>query len=825
MSALKISQKIALGFGCILLLLLGVGIFSYVEVHFIDSELKSVINKNKLISKLTLEQANHLRWSNNVSETLSDDRITEVNVESDPGRCAFGKWYYSQRRKDAEKLVPGIASLMDKMESFHTNLHHSVIGISKHFKQADPLLPGIIQAKIVDHLKWVNAIRSVFTHHSDKLDVQTDPTKCALGKWFKSTHAKKAYAHGDQDFKKVWDELLQYHEKLHHSAIEIKQYLAFEKLAQAQNDQKKIAKEWDSISKQFFNILDEIMEQVIDPAKDEAAKKGNISLLVKMSDVDMVMNEKIIQPFLEIKLLLKKDHVSLSEYTSEYLKLQKNLTEWRHLVKDNQKLEIAAGKIFASFEKMDTAARAFIDASQQELAASKSVEKAKSIFENKVLGLLEENLSHLEELKEEANHELVGMRKANEIFANQSTPNLKEIEILFNQAREIVNEDVINGNKSIMNNTLRIKSIVLTVTIISLIVGCILAFLIAMSIVRPVTQANKMLQDIAQGEGNLAQRMEVNTKDEIGEMAKWFNVFIGKIQQIIIQVNSMTDALVGSSDQLASVSKQLTERTDESNERTNAVATATEEMNTNIRVVASASEQATTNIGMVAAATEEMSTSIGEIASNSSQAQEVTSTAVTKTQNASSRINELGDAAKEIGTVTETITDISEQTNLLALNATIEAARAGEAGKGFAVVASEIKELAKQTAKSTDEIKMKIETIQSITQVSVDEIEHVTKVIQDVNDYITSIAAAIEQQTVVTKEIAGNVAHASQGVQEVSQSVSEAAQVTSEITQNISDVSTCSLDCSNGSQKVDDSASDLKELAEKLKSIVGQFKV
>jgi len=825
MSSLKISQKIALGFGCILLLLFGVGVFSYIEVNDIDSQLEKVINKNTLISRLTQELANHLHWANNVSESMANDEIHEITVESDHRRCNFGKWFYSQKRKEAEKLVPGIAHLLDKIEPFHTELHHSVIGISKNLKHADPLLPGAIESKKADHLKWANSIRSAFMHETDDVFIQTDPTKCSLGKWFNGKQAKKAYERGDQDFKNVFDELLKYHDNLHHSAMEMKKYFAFKKLKQAHNEQKIISQGWETISKNFFDILEEMMEQVIDPAKDAAAKSGNISLLSKMGDIDMMMNEEIIQPFLEIKLMLTRKNINMSMYTNKYNDLQKNLSNWRNLVKGNRKLEIAYVKINKAFINMNSAAQKFIKAKENEINAKESVNKAKNIFETKISGLLEKNIELLEKLKEEANHELEGIRKANKIFVTKTTPNLKEIVILLKQAINILKKEVKKSNEKIMKDTLRIKTVILITVCISLIVGCIFAFIIAMSIVKPINQANSMLKDIAQGEGDLAQRMTVDTKDEIGELAQWFNVFIGTIQEIIIKVNSMTDALLNSSDQLSNVSKQLTERTDESSERSNAVATAAEEMNSNINHVAASSEEATSNINMVAAATEEMSTSIGEIANNSSKAQEVTTTAVTKTQNASSRINELGDAAKEIGTVTETITDISEQTNLLALNATIEAARAGEAGKGFAVVASEIKELAKQTAKSTEEIKMKIETIQSITHVSVDEIEHVAKVIKDVNDYITSIAAAIEQQTAVTKEIAGNVAQASNGVQGVSQSVVEAAKVIAEITQNISDVSTCTLDCSDGSQEVDKSAEDLKGLAEKLKEIVGQFKV
>ena len=825
MSSLKISQKIALGFGVVLLLLTGVGIFSYLEIHSINTELKGVINKNKLMSKLTLEQANHLRWANQISEALSNEKVTQIEAETDPTICDFGKWYYSDKRKQAEKLVPELQTIFTQMEDVHNKIHQSAIGIKNNFKQADPLLPGVIVEKIVDHLKWADTIRMTIINKNDELEVQTDPSKCGLGKWMQSNQAKKAYDSGDQDFRRVWDTLTDGHEKLHHSAIEIKKYLAFEKLAKAQKEKDEALKDWQAVSTQLFHILDEAMESDIDPAKADAEKRRDISLLSKMGAIDMHMNEAIIQPFLNLKILTSKKEILLSEYQKKYEELQSNLLKWRHLVKGFSKLEIVAGKIHSEFELMNATARRYIMAQQEERLANQSVEKARNYLSQTILPLLDKNMELLDKLKEEAEHELTGLRKANKIFANETSIHLKRVESMFNRARDVVGNAVVKGNESILTNTKKLRSVVLTVSVIAIIIGLFLAFVIAMSIVRPINDANHMLKDIAQGEGDLSQRMTVQTKDEISELAGWFNVFIKKIQQIITETSSVTESLVSSSNQLSSASDQLKNQTDDSLNRSTSVAGAAEEMSASISSVAAASEQANSNIGMVAAATEQMSASIMEISRNASQAQQITKTAVTETQNASGRINELGSAAKEIGTVTETITDISEQTNLLALNATIEAARAGEAGKGFAVVANEIKELAKQTATATDEIKKKIETIQSTTQLSVEEIEHVSKVIQEVDEFISSIAVAIEQQASVTKEIAGNVAHASGDVQDISKNATEASTVTNEITQNINEVKNSSLACSEESNKVSSNATTLSSLSDQLKKIVGQFKV
>jgi methyl-accepting chemotaxis protein len=185
----------------------------------------------------------------------------------------------------------------------------------------------------------------------------------------------------------------------------------------------------------------------------------------------------------------------------------------------------------------------------------------------------------------------------------------------------------------------------------------------------------------------------------------------------------------------------------------------------------------------------------------------------------------LGHAAMQIGKVVETITEISEQVNLLALNATIEAARAGDAGKGFAVVANEIKELAKQTAAASGEIKQQIQGIQTSTQGTVTEIGSIAKVVGEVNELVTTIAAAVEEQSVTTKDIAGNVARASEGVGEVNTTIAEGSNAANSIAADIADVTQAADEMTNASSQVNASSGALLDLAEKLNVMVKQFRV
>ncbi len=369
------------------------------------------------------------------------------------------------------------------------------------------------------------------------------------------------------------------------------------------------------------------------------------------------------------------------------------------------------------------------------------------------------------------------------------------------------------------------RSAIIAFLIIAIGVALVIGYFSSNQIIKPISKVVNGLKDIAEGEGDLTTRLNVQRNDEVGELARWFNTFIDKLQGIIRDVTQNAETMTMSSAELSALSSQMAEGTENMSGKSNTVATAAEEMSSNMTYVAAAMEEASANISMVANATEQMTSTVSEIAMNSEKGRFITGEAVSQAQNASDSIDRLGHAAMEIGKVTETITDISEQTNLLALNATIEAARAGEAGKGFAVVANEIKELARQTASATGEIRKRIEGIQSSTQGTVTEIKNISEVINNVNEIVTTIATAVEEQSATTKDIAGNVTQASQGLQEVNENVAQSSTVASEIARDISDVNQSSNEMSNSSSQVKLNATNLSKLAEELKEKVGQFKV
>jgi methyl-accepting chemotaxis protein len=339
-----------------------------------------------------------------------------------------------------------------------------------------------------------------------------------------------------------------------------------------------------------------------------------------------------------------------------------------------------------------------------------------------------------------------------------------------------------------------------TVVVIGLVVGLVvligIAFLLTRSIVRPLREMTDRLADIADGEGDLTQRVDESRADELGALGRNFNRFVEKIASTVREIGGNITALTGASEQLVTVGGEISASAQQSSSQAS--------------VVASAAEQVSSNVQTVAAAGEQMGASIAEIATNASEAARVASEAVGVAEATNATVAKLGESSAEIGNVVKVITSIAEQTNLLALNATIEAARAGEAGKGFAVVANEVKELAQETSKATEEIAQKVATIQADTAGAVAAIGQISEIIGQINNFQTTIASAVEEQSATTNEMNRNV--------------SDAALGSTQIAENITGVATAAESTTSSATTTARAAEELSRMAGELQRLVGQFK-
>jgi methyl-accepting chemotaxis protein len=286
--------------------------------------------------------------------------------------------------------------------------------------------------------------------------------------------------------------------------------------------------------------------------------------------------------------------------------------------------------------------------------------------------------------------------------------------------------------------------------------------------------------------------------------------YAGDFDLLANAVNTLSKSVRSALEQIGQNVSALASASEELNKVSQSMGSSADETATQASVVSAAAEQVSNNVQTVATGADEMGASIKEIAKNTAEATRVASSAVRTAEATNETISKLGQSSAEIGQVIKVITSIAQQTNLLALNATIEAARAGEAGKGFAVVANEVKELAKETAKATEDISRKIEAIQTDTNGAVLAIGQISQVIGQISDIQTTIASAIEEQSATTNEIGRTLAEASKGSTDISKNIGGVAEAARATTVGATDTSK--------------SAHSLEKMAAELRTLVSQFR-
>lgn len=381
----------------------------------------------------------------------------------------------------------------------------------------------------------------------------------------------------------------------------------------------------------------------------------------------------------------------------------------------------------------------------------------------------------------------------------------------------------INATNEKAQSTLLFWTFTLLVGSVAVIIP--LSLVIIRSLMKPIETTIATLRDIAEGEGDLTRRLDENRADELGQMAKWFNEFANRIHDLICIVTENAQMLSANSVQLKSTAQSLSSQVSSSKHQSASVSAAAEQMSVSMQNVSENSDSMNNSIRAVAASVEEMNSTIREIAGNAEKSAAVAGQAASLVEESNDRITALGQSANEIGKVIQVIQEIAEQTNLLALNATIEAARAGEAGKGFAVVATEVKELAKQTAAATDDIRARIEAIQGSTTDAVGSIRAISDVINNVNEVSRSIAAAVEEQSITTRQISDNVIQSASAAETVARGISETALASREITENFAKVDSVLDKSAMGADESLEAGSQLSDLAQEMSKLVGQFKV
>ena len=314
------------------------------------------------------------------------------------------------------------------------------------------------------------------------------------------------------------------------------------------------------------------------------------------------------------------------------------------------------------------------------------------------------------------------------------------------------------------------------------------------SIVDPLDEAVRVMDGIANGD--LDARMHVRRQDELGRMGAALNRAAESLSQALSRIAENSVAVGNASEELASVSDQLTSTARQTSEQMSLASGAGEETNTSVRLVASSAQQ----VGV----------GIRSVAQNAHEAAAVAATAVRVASGANAAIRQLGESSEQIDNVIRVINSIAEQTNILALTAEIEAARAGEAGKGFAVVANEVKELAKETARATEDIGGRVSAIRNDSRAAVAAISEISQIIEQISTTQTAIAASVQQQSAATAEITRNMGEAARGTDEIAATISSVARSTE--------------NTSAAARETQRAASELAMMATELQRTVSQFR-
>ncbi|NPC94702.1 methyl-accepting chemotaxis protein [Bacillus sp. WMMC1349] len=407
-----------------------------------------------------------------------------------------------------------------------------------------------------------------------------------------------------------------------------------------------------------------------------------------------------------------------------------------------------------------------------------------------------------------------------------------------NKLVESLDQDVDALKEEVRDNGKMSEGIIITITIVSTIVGIIMGLSLLKSILLPLRSLNQQLEDIAHGEADLTKEVVVKNKDEFGQLAQSFNAFLQSLTQIVKQISSSSEQVAASSEELSASAEESKSTSEQISESMLAISASNAKQS-------SMTDKSSESINELLERLSNVASNTGNIADLSSSMRdkaEIGAHSVNKmldqmnfidksVDSAGSGLQALVSSTAEISDISSLITDISEQTNLLALNAAIEAARAGEQGKGFAVVAEEVRKLADETNKSANHIKALVSTIQNESVETVNNIKVVQENVssgialsKETTGNFNEILDLVEQVTSQIQEVAAATQQLTSGVEVVQNAVDTLATETKETTSSTKGVATSTQEQLASMEEISYAAESLSHLAEELQTIVNRFK-
>lgn len=388
------------------------------------------------------------------------------------------------------------------------------------------------------------------------------------------------------------------------------------------------------------------------------------------------------------------------------------------------------------------------------------------------------------------------------------------------QTEKLIGELSTKADEKIESIQLILISTVLTVIALATVGAIIISGMIG----KPIQTVADRLENISSGDADLTKRLPDHSKDETGKVARYFNAFLDKLQQLISQLQVDADKLNSSAQSIHGELKTIEEKVESTKDLSQTVYRSAGYMNSDMIEISTILKESADGISIITSAVNELTDAATEISQTSVKAHQNTENTKAKMDLLRNEVHELEKAGNDISKVTETISDISDQVNLLSLNATIEAARAGDAGKGFAVVANEIKELAHQTSRSATEIQNRIDQVQLVTQTTIAGINDATEFVSQNTTVVSTIASAVEQQTATVSEIASSLETASEKLDYSNEKVSKAASYAGEMAEMSNTVSDAAVEVEEAVAIIKSTSMLLKDLSENSTKTTRQFR-
>lgn len=536
--------------------------------------------------------------------------------------------------------------------------------------------------------------------------------------------------------------------------------------------------------------------------------------------------------------------------------LQLKKTEETFLVmQDDEKVQLLLKSIQYRFTGLSNDERAFLLTGQSDLASGigekiKDIENYFDTLEN--MSNLKENQAKVKKIKE--NLSIYSDANKRLIEAYNAGDKDKALSIHMDEQRDIRKELVdpsvegfideftkkMENDKILLDKEQRKDTIILySMTSLSIVGGLFMALLIFRSIIKPINKMNTRLKEIAEGEGDLTQLIDLGTKDEIGEMSQSFDRMIEKLRELVKQVSLDAEQVAAASEQLAASSEETTRATEQIVETVQEVAVETEQQTQSVQDTTNTIEEISSSVHQIATNSDAVSITAEYASDKATEGNKVVSTVVTQMNEIQIAVNELsqlvhtlGTRSQQISEIVGVITGIADQTNLLALNAAIEAARAGEHGSGFAVVADEVRKLAEQSSNSAQEISQLILSIQIDTSNTINTMDSTNKKVADGITLVHDTGTAFKQIQQSVHEVSTQIQNVSSEVKGMSQGVQQMVQAMDVISKasNVTATGAHSMSAATEEQlaameEMTSSSTSLSKMAEELQKIIGKFKV